>query len=295
MCAVACIAAVIGAYFYRSHADTTPSSLLSYLPRNSGVVAYLDVDALRRSGFLDMIAGSKSVEDSDYVQFVADTRFDYRKDLDSAAISIQGSDKFFALHGRFDWGALADYVRQHGGRCTGRFCRIEGSRPERQISFYRLRSNVMALAVSTDRNAADRIGNHNQKFEDQIPPQPMWIALPGAVLRDSQSLPEGTRTFAAALQNADTLLFTLGGQKGQLILDADVTCHDSAAAIGLYAQLQAATGALNDWLVHEHRTADPKDVTGVLTAGTFRREDRRVFGEWPVPRAFLEAVAGGSY
>lgn len=290
-----CIAAVIGAYYYRSHADTTPSSLISYLPRDSGAVAYLDVDALRRSGFLGMIAGSKSVEDSDYRQFVAGTRFDYRKDLDSVAISIQGSDKFFALHGRFDWAALANYVRQHGGACTGHFCRIGGSRPERQISFYRLRSNVMALAVSADRDAASRIGSHNQKFEDQIPPQPVWVALPGAVLRDSKSLPEGTRAFAAALQNADTLLFTLGGQNGRLLLDADVTCHDSAAAIGLYAQLQAATGALKDWLDHEHRKANAEDVTGVLTAGTFRREDRRVFGEWPVPRAFLEAVTGGSY
>ena len=295
MFAIACIAALAGAYFYRSHADTTPASLISYLPRDAGAVAYLDVDALRGSGFLGMVAGAKSAEDSDYREFVAGTRFDYRNDLDAVAVSFQGGDKFFALHGRFDWNALMNYVKQHGGACAGHFCKIEGSRPERQIPFYRLHSNVMALAVSADPGAAHRIGSQNQKFADRIPPQPVWVALPGAILRDSRSLPSGAKPFAAALQNADTLLFTLGGQKGQLLLNADVTCHDSAAAMGLFAQLQGATGALKDWLQHEHRKADPKDLTGVLTAGTFRREDRRVFGEWPVPRAFLEAVAGGSY
>jgi hypothetical protein len=34
------------------------------------------------------------------------------------------------------------------------------------------------------------------------------------------------------------------------------------------------------------------DLATVLLEGTFRQEQRRVLGRWPIDRAFLEALAG---
>jgi hypothetical protein len=45
-------------------------------------------------------------------------------------------------------------------------------------------------------------------------------------------------------------------------------------------------------LARENRTANPQDLSGVLVAGTFRRDDRKVYGEWPLQRAFVESITG---
>jgi hypothetical protein len=48
-------------------------------------------------------------------------------------------------------------------------------------------------------------------------------------------------------------------------------------------------------MAHEHQQPDPADLSAVLVAGSFRRDDRRVYGQWPIARAFVDAVTGGSY
>jgi roadblock/LC7 domain-containing protein len=42
------------------------------------------------------------------------------------------------------------------------------------------------------------------------------------------------------------------------------------------------------------KATDPEDLSGVLAAGSFRSEGRRVQGRWPIQREFLEAVAADS-
>jgi hypothetical protein len=36
-------------------------------------------------------------------------------------------------------------------------------------------------------------------------------------------------------------------------------------------------------------------LSGVLVAGTFRRDDRRMYAQWPISRAFVDAVMGESF
>ena len=61
----------------RTASDTrgppTPAELASYLPDKDGTLLYIDVDAMRRSGILDMMAGSKAAEELEYKEFVEQT------------------------------------------------------------------------------------------------------------------------------------------------------------------------------------------------------------------------------
>ena len=109
--AVCALAAGGGVYwFHRAHSVARPSDLVVLLPTSNASVVYIDVDALRRSGILDLVAGSKAVEDADYQQFVNETKFDYRQDLDAIAAAFKDGKVYFALRGRFHWKNLKDYA-----------------------------------------------------------------------------------------------------------------------------------------------------------------------------------------
>jgi hypothetical protein len=40
-------------------------------------------------------------------------------------------------------------------------------------------------------------------------------------------------------------------------------------------------------------TPNPRDLSGVLVAGTFEQRQSIVIGTWPVERGFVEALASG--
>jgi hypothetical protein len=101
---VACALAAGAIYwFHRTHSPALPSDLVVLLPRSNASVVYLDVDAMRRSGILSLLAGSKAIEEPDYQQFVSETKFDYRQDLDAIAAAFKDGKVYFALRGRFHW------------------------------------------------------------------------------------------------------------------------------------------------------------------------------------------------
>ena len=129
----------------------------SYLPIANASVVYIDVDAIRRSGVLNILAGSKAAEEIEYKQFVDATEFDYRRDLDAVAAAFKDNETFFVLRGRFQWKRLTEYARAQGGRCDRGYCVVAGSRPNRRISFRALKPDVLAMAVSADETAANQI------------------------------------------------------------------------------------------------------------------------------------------
>ena len=48
-------------------------------------------------------------------------------------------------------------------------------------------------------------------------------------------------------------------------------------------------------IARENRTPNPRDLSGVLTAGTFSHDGLRVTGHWPVSHGLIEdTLAGGS-
>jgi hypothetical protein len=59
----------------------------------------------------------------------------------------------------------------------------------------------------------------------------------------------------------------------------------------LVTQFEGTTKALRELLARQRQKPDPTDLSGVLVAGSFRRDERQVYGAWPIPKAFVDAIA----
>jgi hypothetical protein len=294
---VACAIGVGGMYwFHRTRSSPLPGDLVALLPTTNASVMYIDVDAIRRSGILNLFAGSKAVEEADYQQFVNETKFDYRQDLDAIAAAFKDGKVYFALRGRFHWQDLRDYAARQGGSCHGDFCVVAGSQPNRRISFYPLKHDVLAMAIGPDDFAAYQIASASKKLELAPPKEPVWALIPAVALQGMDSLPVAAKAYVPALQGAEQIAFSMGADAAkQLQLGVQVTCKDAAAASALLTQFEGTTNALRRVLSKVDRKPDPADLSGVLVAGTFRRSERQVYGAWPIPRTFVDAIAAGAY
>jgi hypothetical protein len=266
--------------------------MLACLPRSGAVALYIDVDAMRSAGIMDLIAGSKSTEDLEYQKFVEGTGFDYRKHLRALAASFSGNSTFLLVRGAFDWRRLNAYATASGGTCNNSLCRVPAS-PNRFVSFYPMRSDTMALAFSNDEWAALDIASRPAPDALPAPDQPLWLSASGAAMRDVRSLPTGTRSFVSPLESADSIVLSVGPSNDKLSMKLEVMCATEASAADLAAKLQGATEMLRKMLERERVKANPGDLSGLLIAGTFRREAKRVMGSWPVDRALIESIAAG--
>jgi hypothetical protein len=289
-----------GIYWFRARKAPDPSSLVAYLPTSDASVLYVDVDGLRRSGILAMLDGSKTAEEPDYQQFVNQTKFDYRRDLDAVAAAFKDGKTYFALRGRFHWTNLSDYAVKQGGSCHKEFCVLAGSQPNRRISFYLLKRDVMAMAVGPDDFGAYQVTDLSGKLALTVPKDPVWALIPAAAFQSPGQgmdiLPAAAKAYVPALQRADQVVFSVAATSAQQIeLAVHVTCKDAQAATALQTQLEAITKALRELVTHQRQKPDPADLNAVLVAGSFRRDERQVYGAWPIPRAFVDAIAGTVY
>jgi hypothetical protein len=295
--AIAAFAAcILGAgvwYQISSRALSGSAAMVACLPGSSATVAYLDLNAMRRSGLLDALAGSRAAEDADYRHFVEGTGFDYRRDLEAAAGSFTGGDAVFVLTGNFNWAKLRAYAAAQGGVCRDGFCRMKANSGQRWISFYPIRRGTMSLAFSSNEYAALNAGPGKKATIADLPSAPAWAIVPATAL-ESAGLPSGTRSFTSPLASAEKIVFAVNPRDGEIGVDLDVTCASAAAASDLLLKLEGATNMLRKLIEREHQKPNPADISGVLTAGVFRREDRRVLGAWPLRREFVESLAGGA-
>jgi hypothetical protein len=291
-----CIAGLVIMQWQRQRAERTNAALFARLPSDNAVQFFLDVQALRQAGLLDLLAGSRAAEETDYRRFVESTQFDYREDLDAILASRQKSgDLYCLLRGRFQWEQLRSYARSAGGTCRNAFCSVQTERPERYVSFFAVLPDVLALAISSDPNGAYGLSDRsaNRPSEEELR-HPVWINFPSGVLTPSESLPAGSRILVSAVQKADrvTLALDSAEQGFQAILRA--RCKTESEADEIAAHLQQMTEMLRKFLVRDKQTPNPKDLSGVLTSGTFRRQNTTVLGHWPIQRVFLESLAQGS-
>lgn len=270
-----------------------PHRLLSRFPAEDSLAISLDVAALRRAGLL---GESKLVPEPDYKHFVEGTGFDYKRDLDSVIASFSRTGNFFIARGRFNWAMLRDYAVREGGSCYHDLCRVQGSRPERHISFLPLRDDAIALAVGADDLAAVRLTRTGPPVAADIPTAPVWISVPGAELRRQDSLPPGMRLMLSALTNADRIVITLGPAAGTgtpgIEAHMEATCRTQDEAKTLASQLRSTTALLKDAWTRNKSGADD-EVATLLTAGSFDQTDRRVKGKWPIRKSLLDALTAG--
>ncbi|MBS1857342.1 MAG: hypothetical protein JST11_18385 [Acidobacteria bacterium] len=281
-----CGLALWGVVWYRSRA-LTPAAMLKRLPSSDALVVYIDFAALRNAGILQMLDGAKVGEDPEYRSFVQATEFDYKQDLDAAMVAFAPSGKYMLLKGRFDWKSLNNYARSQGGSCNNSFCRMQGSTPERRISFFPLQSSLMALAVSADESAALRMNSVDSRAERVLPGAPVWLSIPPSIVHSGQSLPEGTQMFARSLERAQTVTLAFAPEGADYAARLDVRCATEDDAATLAQQLTRTTSLLRELITRENKQPNPADLSGFLTSGTFRREGARVAGYWPLSRTLL--------
>jgi len=289
-----CVAAVGVVRWVRVSQPYDAARMLGDLPADKkATLVYIDTGLLRNSGMLDLLAGSKAAEEPDYRKFVELTGFDYRTDLDAVAAALVDNHVYVTLRGRFQWKQLTEYAESQGGECHYSLCNMPGSTPDRSISFYPLKSDVLALAVSSDPRAVTNIGPGGPKMMLPMPLEPVWVSVPTAAFSHLDAFPDGTRELLRPLAGAEKVTFAAGPQGDRLQVRLEVACLTPDAAADLLKQLSAVTGMLKSMIERQHMTPNPRELSGVLVAGSFQQRQATVIATWPVERAFVEALAAG--
>jgi hypothetical protein len=286
--AVLCAVAIACVALIRMRASS-PAGLLSRMPQDGVIVVSIDFRALRKAGLLAILGGPKMSQEPEYRSFVDETGFDYLNDLDTALISFGPTGTYFLLRGRFDWKALKAYVAHRGGDCHNAFCRVEGSTPQRMISFFPVYGNVMGLAVSGNPYAASALQTR-RRLDLAVPSEPLWALVRVRKLADRSDLPPAAQVFVQALGGAQTVLLAARPTGTRFMAGFDASCASPAAAGALATRLRDITAHLRDTL----SAPDPRELSGVLAAGVFEQKGSHVLGRWPVQRAFLQSLSEGA-
>ena len=286
-----------GLYWYRARVEWTPANMASYLPRVNTTIAYVDFEKLRDSGLLDLIIGSKALEELDYRQFVDATGFEYRTDLDRVVIAFQGDNRYAVARGKFDWRKINQYLLNLKGSCHNTTCNYQNSQVlGHSISYFPIRPSVMGLySGSTDWGVYELTPRRADSPSGVIPDGPLWVSVPASAWTSARDLPAGTKAFASVFAEAERVVFSVNASNARnLKLYADVTCATPDAAAKLMARLVEATGLLRKMMARENEVPNPKDLSGLLAGGEFKTESSSVKAAWPLERAFIEALASGS-
>jgi hypothetical protein len=291
-------AAVIGYMQWRRASRLTGAAgLLQCLPQERFIHLYIDVDLLRRSGFLDLLAGSKAAEEPDYRKFITDTGFDYRQDLDAVAAAFLRDELYITVRGRFDWNRLTAYAQAQNGRCENSICSMPASQPNRFVSFYPLSSTVLALAVTPVARGVSAIVPGSWEAAPQVPPVAAWLSVPPMVFDDVSDLPSGSRSFLSPLARVLKSTFSIGpaaagGNDFEIRLEAE--CASPQQATELAQRFASTTDLLRRMLEREKLSPNSADLSGVLTGGRFNPQEARMVGTWPVSRMFVESLLSGT-
>lgn len=291
---LACAATVGIAHLWRSSKKLTAVQMFQSLPMDKTVKIYFDVSLLRKAGILGLFSGSVTAQDPDYRRFVQDTGFDYVTDLDAVAVTLSHDSMYVALRGRFDWRRLSAYAAAQQGRCQNTICTMPASDPARNISFYPMQSDILALAVTPEPRGVVAIGLPAQPVPLTLPDQPVWVLVPGSAFQSTGGLPAGAQAFLSPLAAAQEASFTLAPSgNGGFEVDLEAACANQQAAESIAAQFTSTTNLLKQMISRERKTANPGDLSGVLTSGQFEAKQAKLVGTWPLSRDFLETLVSG--
>jgi len=285
---------LLAVVFLHGAGSGSPASLIRRLPTGEATVVYFDLAAVRSAGLLSQLEGVEVAPEREYLDFVDGTGFDYEQDLDSVLASFQEFETFMLLKGRFDWGRLRNYVRSHRGSCNNGFCQITGSSEDRQISFFAVTPDVMAIAVGADPWAATLLMEPNESPVGEVPAAPVWIMAPGSVLERAAWLPEGMRSFASQLVVANRVILSLSPAGSGFESRLRVDCPTVESAADLTTRFREITEAVVSLAGGQDPASDSTGLGDVLKNGEFRSEGATVTGIWPVSLSLLRAILGAA-
>jgi hypothetical protein len=291
MVAISIAGVVIATRFISSPTTLDGAGMASYMPQREAAVLFIDVSGLRSTGILEKLVGSTVGEEAEYKAFVQQSGFDYKRDLDRVMVNAADATTYLLAEGRFEWDKLKKYAQSQGGSCDGDFCTVKGSTPARIVSFYPVSKNYLAIASSANPNAAREINSRSPvKLSYDTPDRPLWLHVPSSVLRRQTDLPAGTRLFTRALEPAQRVMFSLGPQADKFELKMDVTCRTPEDAVVLKNQLEGITKLLQSLIAREKQSPSSRDLSGVLSSGSFERAAEHVIGRWPLDKAFIDSL-----
>jgi hypothetical protein len=281
------ILAAVGGFYYWQHRPLPPMissvpgveitgpepDILSELPSNAPVIAYVDVASLRKlqNSPLAAVLGLTSPgpqADREYAEFVRQSGFDYERDLDHAGIAmwpagfgtptnVLGDDRVIAIaDGRFDQPKIKAYALRNGKATTSgknEILEVPGNPP---VSVEFLSSTRIALAGGKNATAllatiqADGSGARNAALQSRI--ERVAGAPIFAVARTS-NLPS---SFYANFRNAPQLdqlirsiqALTLAGQPDgenlKVALDAESDSMKNAMQISFLLETGRMAGSM---------------------------------------------------
>ncbi len=271
-----------------------PASLFSRFPAEDATALSIDVAALRRAGLL---SSSKGTLEPEYQAFLDGTGFDYRRDLDLVAASFSRSGNYFIAHGRFDWNKLRDYAVKQGGSCYEQLCRMQGSQPDRHISFLPLQSDTMALAVGPDDLAASRLSRPGTPVSAELPSAPVWFSVPDSILRQPGAVPPGVRMMLSAMRGAERVVITMSPAVAGIEARLEINCRTQDEARILASQLRSTTAGLKEAMFKDTGPAAQEirndDLARMLASGLFEQSGTRVTGHWPVSKTLIDSLTFG--
>jgi GAF domain-containing protein len=258
-------------------AAVPPSDILSELPSDAPVVAYIDAASLRslQNSPLAAALGLASPgpqADRDYANFVRDAGFDYTRDLDHAAIAfwpaslgtpanVLGEDRVVAIaDGRFDQQKIKSYALRTGkeiSRGSQSVCEVPGNPP---VSLEFLAPTRIALAGG--RNATELLARVSlsassprdpsmQSRIDRVAGAPVFAVartehLPPSFYDNFHNAPQ-LEQLARSVQ-AITLAGQPDGNNLRITLDAESDSVKNALAISILLEggRMAGSMALSD-------------------------------------------------
>ncbi len=292
--AILVAAAAFGIHSYRYRFVRTNADLFRYLPDAGFTSFYADVEALRRTGNLTLLTGTKTIAEPEYQEFVKQAQFDYAKDVNAIAGASNGEVSLILARGQFGWEDLRRYAIAHGGSCEGDVCSVRGAREGRWISFVSIQPDVIGVALSANRRAARELRGTGHKLREPVPVFPIWIRVSPELLQHPERLPSALRIFGISLQSAERVLLSLAGAGGNggaaFDLRLEATFRNKAAAETVRTQFEIQTKMLVMELAREHAQANAADLTGLLTGGRFEVAGKQVVGIWPVRQELLKAL-----
>lgn len=259
----------VSVWWFLRPAPSNP--LVSLLPDHDALIAYADFALVRRTGLLSRIAGQQIEEDEEYKRFVAATGFNYREDLDAAAVSSSATANFAVARGRFDRARIERYAVSQGGRCEGGACRLPASHEQWTTAIRFLQPDLIALASSADAAAIQSVGAKPGDRALPVPQSIAWVYMPEAWNEQTAGRTPVMRGFNAALDGAHYTVISLEAQpRPKLAMTAQARNADAARRI------------LERWQAIVQGKAGLPPLPPFVQRGQFRTDGAVVRGEWVI-------------
>lgn len=290
MTAIACTGFAVGTWLYRTTFLGIPGGeQVARLPQ-AKLRLSIDVKALRAAGIVEKLAG-KQAEEPEYVQFVKETGFDYKRDLDLVIASYSAAETLAILTGRFDWYGMRQYAAKHGGGCKDGVCRMAASTPGRHLSYAKLAEGQLAFASSADSDAVTKLTRPSGASPSMPSNQPIWFLIPPELLKDTSTLPGAAQMLATALSGSGQVMLAIGANAKAYEARLEAECQSAEQAAQIVRELQAATTVLQRTMPAQQ---GQQTLSGILSGGKFSSDNTKITGLWPIEAGFFEALSGAA-